>query len=65
MREGKLNISRLPYKAFRDRTVWKGREVPTAGFSEEMSKAAFSLSKEGRHIRNPFCHQQHNLHNEA
>ena len=54
MREGKLNISRLPYKALETGLFGRGGSVPTAGFSEEMSKAALSLSKEAPYPATPF-----------
>ncbi|MEK6725600.1 MAG: SurA N-terminal domain-containing protein [Deltaproteobacteria bacterium] len=54
MREGRLNISKLPYKALETGLFGRGGSVPSAGFSEEMSKAAFSLSKEAPYPATPF-----------
>ncbi|MBI4746308.1 MAG: peptidyl-prolyl cis-trans isomerase [Deltaproteobacteria bacterium] len=54
MREGRLIISKLPYKALETGLFGMGGSVPNAGFSEEMSKAAFSLSKEAPYPATPF-----------
>lgn len=54
LKEGRLNISKLPYKPLETGLFGRGGNVPAAGFSEEMSKAAFSLSKEAPFPAKPF-----------
>ncbi|MEK7851451.1 MAG: peptidyl-prolyl cis-trans isomerase, partial [Deltaproteobacteria bacterium] len=54
LKEGRLNISKLPYKPLETGLFVRGGSVPAAGFSEEMSKAAFSLSKEAPYPAKPF-----------
>jgi peptidyl-prolyl cis-trans isomerase D len=52
--EGKLNFSRLPYKPSETGFFGRGENVPNAGASEEMNKAAFLLTKETPYPERPF-----------
>ncbi|MDO8445122.1 MAG: SurA N-terminal domain-containing protein [Deltaproteobacteria bacterium] len=54
LRNGKLNISKLPYKPSNTGLFGRGGSVPNAGPSEEMNKAAFSLTKDSPYPAKPF-----------
>lgn len=54
LKEGKLNISKLPYKPIETGPFGRGDLVPNAGPSEEMNKAAFSLTREMPYTDKPF-----------
>lgn len=54
LRSGKMNISKLPYKALESGLFSRGGSVPNAGASQDMNKAAFSLTKENPYPAKPF-----------
>lgn len=54
LKEGKLKLSKLPYKPLETGLFGRGNSVPNAGASEEMNKAAFSLTKEAPYSVKPF-----------
>lgn len=54
LREGKLNMSKLPYKPLQTGLFGRGGSVPQAGVSEDMNRTAFSLTKETPYSSKPF-----------
>lgn len=54
LREGKLNISRLPYKPLETGLFGRGGGVPKAGGSEDANRAAFSLTREAPYPAKPY-----------
>ena len=54
LRNGKLDISKLPYKPLDTGLFGRGGSVPNAGPSEEMNKAAFPLTKDSPYPAKPF-----------
>lgn len=54
LKSGKLNISKLSYKPTESGLFPRGGNVPNAGASEDMNKAAFSLTKENPYPAKPF-----------
>lgn len=54
LKEGKLNIPRLPHKPVETGLFGRGGGIPKAGPSEEANKAAFSLTKEAPYPAKPF-----------
>lgn len=54
LREGKINVSKLPYKPLDTGLFARGGSIPNVGPSEEMNNAAFSLTKVMPYPAKPF-----------